>query len=82
MKEIIERKNSFRRTHNRIIELIDQRLNKLGPICTDDVWKLCRQEFQYGTVASHFKIIMQQKIENAEADFIRNGNYFIYRQKK
>lgn len=64
------------------MELLSNRLNKLGLITTDEAWQLCRSEFQYGTIAMHFKMIMTEKMNNQEADHLGKGKWFIYRQTK
>lgn len=66
-----------------ILETLAARLNKLGPITTGEVWLLCRNKtgLQYGVIVEHFKAIMLEKQQNKEADFVKNGCWFIYRKK-
>jgi hypothetical protein len=73
---------SAKEIRTRIEQLLKDRLNKLGSIRTDDAWQICKSEFQYGTVAFHFRCIMMQLKEDGRADFIINGLWFIHKQKK
>lgn len=65
--------------HLRIIELLKERLQKLGSIRTDDAWQICRNEFEYGVIAFHFKLIMQKMKEDGAADNVKNGVWFIHK---
>ncbi len=84
MSEPIIYKNAAKLAHQRILELISERLNKLGSITSMEVWNICRgrTSLPYDTILKHLRSIMAEKIAAGEADFIRNGAWFIYRQNK
>lgn len=63
----------------RIEFLLKDRLKKLGSIRTDDAWKICRSEYQYGVIQFHFRNIMIGMKDTGKADMIRNGVWWIYK---
>lgn len=68
--------------HERIRFLLKDRLKKLGSIRTINAWQICKDEFPYGTIAYHFKIIMLKMRQEQKVDFIKNGTWFIYKNIK
>jgi hypothetical protein len=65
----------------RIEELLKERLNKLGSIKALEAWELCRSEFPYGVVCTHFRCIMMEFKREGYADFIRNGLWWIHKKR-
>jgi hypothetical protein len=61
-----------------ILDVIENRLDKLGPIKLYDIWFLCQNSgFKYDKVRRYFERIMTIMVEQKKAEKICNGHYVI-----
>jgi hypothetical protein len=63
-----------------IYDLIEGRLNELGPICTNDAWLICRDNNStrgYSTICKVFRECMSAMVEQGKAERQRNGQWKI-----
>lgn len=64
-------------TFDRICDLMEARLNVLGPIKTDDAWKICGRCFGYSTITSNFRKIMNLMVAQKKAVHVGHGKWNI-----
>jgi hypothetical protein len=67
------------RIYNDVYEHMEQRLNQLGEIRTDEAWSICQKQFSYSAITVAFRKIMLTMVEQGKAQKIKNGHYKIIR---
>lgn len=62
-------------TFTEIYDLFENRLNQLGPIRTDDIWRICRGKTQrsYVTISNVFRECMNSMVEQGKATYEKRG---------
>jgi len=73
--------NSAEVCRQKIKERLEPRLQKLGSITTLIAHQLCQDIIHYGVFTGHFRAIMMELVEQGRADFVRNGVWFIHKNK-
>ena len=64
-------------TFESIYDLISPRLDNTGKIKFEDVWRIAKREFQYGTVHRVFIECMRTMMEQGKAQVVKRGSYII-----
>ena len=66
-------------TFYEIYDLLEERLNQLGHICTNDAWIICREKTQrsYATICKVFRECMSAMVEQGKAEVVKEGQYKI-----
>lgn len=75
-------RKTFDENAKKISELLSARLKRLGPICTNDAWNLCQNEFTYSTIAQHFSILMKKLEREYRSERAGRGKWLIKPLKK
>jgi gamma-glutamylcyclotransferase (GGCT)/AIG2-like uncharacterized protein YtfP len=70
------------RIYNDVYEILENRLNQLGEIRTDEAWKKCKYKFSYSAITVAFRKIMFTMVEQGKAEKIKNGHYRIIRSNQ
>lgn len=77
----MNKKGKAAETEKRIREMLEKRLQKLGPITSNDAWHICKSTFGYSVVCNVFRKIMNEMKDADKADNIRNGLWWIHKNK-
>lgn len=63
------------KTYDDIYNLLQNRLNQVGEITTNDAWRICK--YSYGTTAQAFRGVMEVMVHKGYAEKIVNGRWRI-----
>mgnify|MGYP001022037561 CR=1 FL=1 len=74
-------RNSVEICRQKIRERLQPRLQKLGSITTGIAHQQCHDIIHYSVFTGHFRAIMMEMVEQGLADFVKNGVWFIHKNK-
>lgn len=67
-------------THQDIIlDLLEERLNVIGPISSTEAFAICKQKMHHSTFVREFRMIMLTMVEQKKAHKLHNGFWIIYK---
>lgn len=68
-------------TEQAIRKLLEPRLQKLGPVSSNDAWVICRSNFGYTRICTVFRKVMQEMEAAQMAENIKHGLWWIRKNK-